>query len=234
MKYYHRCCRGPWHAINVTNVADPLPCLSCTTRRSLGHCFLPPCKPACVAIAAFWAIDWPLVLGAPFRALHLAVQWSSAWSRHEPSLQVSAYVASWHEHRHNTSNLTAFDRALQVLLLHECRQEGDHAAIAQTPPELLHCRLSGATHCVLKATEILVVPVNADAQPDGGHCHVQKAGTTSLADHLRRHPALGCVDGPRLHPILRKESHFHDGVLGRHQASAAWLYRHCFLLCSNC
>ena len=122
-----------------------------------------------------------------------------------------------------------FHSALQVLLLHERCQEGDHAAIAQTPPELLHCRLPGVTCCILITTETLIVPMNADAQTDEVHCHVQKAGTTSLADHLRRHPALGCVDGPRLHPVLRKESHFHDGVLGRQHASAAWLYRYCHL-----
>ena len=51
-----------------------------------------------------------------------------------------------------------------------------------------------------------------------------------MADHLRLHPALGGVDGPPLHPVLLKESHFFNGVFGRTRAGprSAWLYKCCF------
>ena len=44
------------------------------------------------------------------------------------------------------------------------------------------------------------------------------------------HPALGGVEGPPLHPVLLKESHFFTGVFGRNKAGpeSAWLYKSCF------
>lgn len=57
---------------------------------------------------------------------------------------------------------------------------------------------------------------------------LQKSGTTSLADHLKRHPAIGCIDGLPWHPVLRKESHYFNGVLGKAHAHSAFLYRSFF------
>lgn len=39
----------------------------------------------------------------------------------------------------------------------------------------------------------------------------QKCGTTALAEHLRRHPALSGVDGLPYNDTLTKESHFFQG-----------------------
>ena len=48
-------------------------------------------------------------------------------------------------------------------------------------------------------------------------CRLQKCGTTSLAELLKRHPALSGVDGLPYHEALSKESHFFEGrgVAGR-------------------
>ena len=63
--------------------------------------------------------------------------------------------------------------------------------------------------------------------------HMQKAGTTSLANHLKQHPALSGMDGLPWHESLSKETHFFNGVLGRSHASSALLYRSFFptILC---
>ncbi len=63
--------------------------------------------------------------------------------------------------------------------------------------------------------------------------HMQKAGTTSLANHLKQHPALSGLDGLPWHESLSKESHFFNGVLGCSHASSALLYRSFFptILC---
>ncbi len=39
----------------------------------------------------------------------------------------------------------------------------------------------------------------------------QKCGTTSLAEHLKRHPALSGTAGLPYHETLSKESHFFEG-----------------------
>lgn len=57
---------------------------------------------------------------------------------------------------------------------------------------------------------------------------MQKCGTTSLAEHLKRHPAISGPAGLPYHEALSKESHFFEGVLGRHQAHSATLYRSFF------
>lgn len=55
-----------------------------------------------------------------------------------------------------------------------------------------------------------------------------KAGTTSLAAHLKRHPALSSLCGLPFHETLTKESHYFNGVYGpNHAASATW-YRSFF------
>lgn len=61
--------------------------------------------------------------------------------------------------------------------------------------------------------------------PDG----LQKCGTTSLAEHLKRHPGLSGVCGLPYHDTLSKESHFFAGVLGRgSMAHSAAAYRSFF------
>lgn len=56
-----------------------------------------------------------------------------------------------------------------------------------------------------------------------------KAGTTSMANHLHRHPAISGIDGLTWHEALSKESHFFSGALGRHSgASSAAIYRSYF------
>eukprot|EP00873_Tetraselmis_striata_P019508 jgi/Tetstr1/439772/TSEL_028185.t1 len=55
-----------------------------------------------------------------------------------------------------------------------------------------------------------------------------KCGTTTLANYLKQHPALGGVDGPPLHDTLTKESHFYSGVLGRRTTDSGALYRSFF------
>lgn len=61
----------------------------------------------------------------------------------------------------------------------------------------------------------------------------QKAGTTSLANCLKLHPAISGMDGLPWHEALSKESHFFNGVFGPNHASSATLYRSFFptLLC---
>lgn len=44
------------------------------------------------------------------------------------------------------------------------------------------------------------------------HTLSQKCGTTSLAEHLKRHPALSGTAGLPYHETLSKESHFFAGV----------------------
>jgi hypothetical protein len=56
----------------------------------------------------------------------------------------------------------------------------------------------------------------------------QKCGTTTLANYLKQHPALGSVIGPPLKETLTKESHFFSGVLGRHTTNSRALYRSFF------
>ncbi len=62
---------------------------------------------------------------------------------------------------------------------------------------------------------------------------MQKAGTTSLANQLKQHPALSGLDGLPWHESLSKESHYFNGVLGCGHASSALLYRSFFptILC---
>lgn len=55
-----------------------------------------------------------------------------------------------------------------------------------------------------------------------------KCGTTALAEYLKRHPAVAGVAGLPWHPVLSKESHFFNGVLGRTHASSPALYRSFF------
>ncbi len=57
---------------------------------------------------------------------------------------------------------------------------------------------------------------------------MQKCGTTSLASHLRRHPAITGLAGLPYHEVLNKESHFFNGVLGRSRATSRALYRSFF------
>ena len=61
----------------------------------------------------------------------------------------------------------------------------------------------------------------------------QKAGTTSLANCLKLHPAISGMDGLPWHEALSKESHFFHGVFGPNHASSATLYRSFFptILC---
>ena len=61
----------------------------------------------------------------------------------------------------------------------------------------------------------------------------QKAGTTSLANCLKLHPAISGMDGLPWHEALSKESHFFNGVFGPNHASSATLYRSFFptMLC---
>lgn len=65
------------------------------------------------------------------------------------------------------------------------------------------------------------------------YCCKQKAGTTSLANQLKQHPALSGLDGLPWHEALSKESHFFNGVLGPSHASSATLYKSFFptILC---
>lgn len=58
--------------------------------------------------------------------------------------------------------------------------------------------------------------------------HTQKCGTTSLAAHLKRHPALSGISGMPGHEALAKESHFFMGLLGRGTTGSAVLYRSFF------
>ncbi|KAK9823980.1 hypothetical protein WJX72_006752 [[Myrmecia] bisecta] len=55
-----------------------------------------------------------------------------------------------------------------------------------------------------------------------------KSGTTSLANHLKRHPAIGGLAGLPWHETLSKESHYFNGVFGAKHAYSAALYRSFF------
>ena len=61
----------------------------------------------------------------------------------------------------------------------------------------------------------------------------QKAGTTSLANCLKLHPAISGPDGLPWHEALSKESHYFNGVFGCNHASSALLCRSFFptILC---
>lgn len=51
-----------------------------------------------------------------------------------------------------------------------------------------------------------------------------KCGTTSLANHLKRHPAISGLDGMPWHDVLGKESHYFNGIFGRTHAASRGLY----------
>lgn len=74
---------------------------------------------------------------------------------------------------------------------------------------------------------VLSVPVRRRL-PDFYILGFPEAGTTSLANRLRDHPAMLGIDGVRGHEALRKESHFFAGCLGKDAAHQPWLYRSFF------
>lgn len=59
----------------------------------------------------------------------------------------------------------------------------------------------------------------------------QKAGTTTLANHLKRHSAIDSISGLPWHETLSKESHFFNGVFGAKNSTSATLYRSFFPTC---
>ncbi|KAA6424300.1 MAG: sulfotransferase [Trebouxia sp. A1-2] len=89
-----------------------------------------------------------------------------------------------------------------------------------------------STYTVNVLRRILTLPIRPHL-PDFYIVGFPKAGTTSLANHLKQHPALSGLDGLPWHESLSKESHFFNGVLGRSHASSALLYRSFFptILC---
>ncbi|DBB06697.1 TPA: hypothetical protein ACH3X1_012200 [Trebouxia sp. C0004] len=89
-----------------------------------------------------------------------------------------------------------------------------------------------STYTINVLRRILTLPIRPHL-PDFYIVGFPKAGTTSLANQLKQHPALSGVDGLPWHESLSKESHFFNGVLGRSHASSALLYRSFFptILC---
>ncbi|CAD7702472.1 unnamed protein product, partial [Ostreobium quekettii] len=82
-------------------------------------------------------------------------------------------------------------------------------------------------YCINVLKRFLTLPIRPYT-PDFFIVGFPKAGTTSLANHLRRHPAIDGIVGPPCHDTLSKESHFFNGVLGRSNAHSKTLYRSFF------
>jgi hypothetical protein len=55
-----------------------------------------------------------------------------------------------------------------------------------------------------------------------------KCGTTTLASYMMQHPGISGLDGMPWHPLLSKESHFFNGILGPKNAASPTLYRSFF------
>ncbi|KAI3436813.1 hypothetical protein D9Q98_006223 [Chlorella vulgaris] len=85
-----------------------------------------------------------------------------------------------------------------------------------------------ATYTMNVCRRFLTLPLRRRT-PDFLIVGFAKAGTTSMANHLHRHPAISGIDGLTWHEALSKESHFFSGALGRHSgASSAAIYRSYF------
>ncbi|MEW5320275.1 MAG: hypothetical protein WDW38_011357 [Sanguina aurantia] len=85
-----------------------------------------------------------------------------------------------------------------------------------------------ASYCINVTTRFLTLPLRRQL-PAFHIVGFPKCGTTSLAEHLKRHPGLSGVCGLPYHDTLSKESHFFAGVLGRgSMAHSAAAYRSFF------
>ncbi|KAG2433221.1 hypothetical protein HXX76_008291 [Chlamydomonas incerta] len=84
-----------------------------------------------------------------------------------------------------------------------------------------------ASHCINILTRLLTLPLRPHL-PSFYILGFPKCGTTSLAEHLKSHPGLSATAGLPYHEALAKESHFLQGVYGRHHAHSRALYRSCF------
>ncbi|GAX76980.1 hypothetical protein CEUSTIGMA_g4427.t1 [Chlamydomonas eustigma] len=81
-----------------------------------------------------------------------------------------------------------------------------------------------ASYCINFFTRLFTLPIRTGL-PSFYIVGFPKCGTTSLAEHLKRHPALSGTAGLPYHEALSKESHFFEGVLGPKHAHQGWLYR---------
>jgi hypothetical protein len=84
-----------------------------------------------------------------------------------------------------------------------------------------------ASYCINVLKRLFTLPFRRKL-PDFYIVGFPKAGTTSLANHLKRHPAIDSISGLPWHETLSKESHFFNGVFGPRNASSATLYRSFF------
>ena len=98
-----------------------------------------------------------------------------------------------------------------------------------------HGQLKGAalrigfevTYCINVVKRYLTLPLRRYT-PSVYILGFPKCGSTTLMAHLLRHPAFTGIVGLPWHPVLNKESHFFNGVLGRYNASSPAAYRSFF------
>ncbi|GMH40491.1 hypothetical protein BSKO_08395 [Bryopsis sp. KO-2023] len=84
-----------------------------------------------------------------------------------------------------------------------------------------------ASYCINVLKRMLTLPLRRQL-PEFYIVGFPKAGTTSLANHLKTHPAIDGLAGLPWHETLSKESHFFNGVFGPDTASSERLYRSFF------
>lgn len=85
--------------------------------------------------------------------------------------------------------------------------------------------------CIVHCTRSLTAPLcGSSSLPSFQIIGMPKSGTTSLASHLRRHPALSGLSGMmELHETMSKESHFFVGINGTEARSiSAYKYKSLF------
>ncbi|KAG1676354.1 hypothetical protein FOA52_001149 [Chlamydomonas sp. UWO 241] len=80
------------------------------------------------------------------------------------------------------------------------------------------------SYCINFYTRWLTLPIRRSL-PDFYIMGFPKCGSTSLAEHLKRHPAISGLAGLPYHETLSKESHFFAGVLGPHSTESSSMYR---------
>jgi len=84
-----------------------------------------------------------------------------------------------------------------------------------------------ATYCMNVVRRFLTLPLRRQL-PCFYIIGFPKCGTTSLANHLKMHPAFSCIDGLPWHDVLSKESHYLNGVMGARSACSKTIYRSFF------
>eukprot|EP00210_Caulerpa_lentillifera_P001312 g1262.t1 len=84
-----------------------------------------------------------------------------------------------------------------------------------------------ASYCINVLKRLYTLPLRQKL-PDFYIVGFPKAGTTTLANHLKRHLAIDSISGLPWHETLSKESHYFNGVFGSSQCASATLYRSFF------